>query len=172
MGEGTNAVFASSGFQPISPVWQTVMAVATAGVAALSTAANLLALWWFGLWMGLTSRTANMATLKTILFVEIIPWFVMAFGVAMMMGILVSGLAFRAGASQSMSWFLWWPLLSAALSGALAVAKDVGFILWSRKKLRSSFREEASRSLGQPRFVVPRPLPAAVSAPPVIAAPQ
>ena len=76
---GTNAVPAIPGFQAISPAWQTVMAVATAVAAALSTAANLLALCWFGMWMGLTSRTANMATLKTILFVQVIPWFVMTF---------------------------------------------------------------------------------------------
>jgi len=104
--------------------------------------------------------------------VEIIPWFVMAFGVAMVMGLLVAGFAFRAGAPQSMSWIAWWPLLSAVLGATLAVAKDIGFIVWSRKKLRTSFREEASRSLGQPRFVVPPPLPVTAEAPPVIAAPQ
>jgi hypothetical protein len=168
----TNVVTTIPGFQPISPAWQTAMAVATAVVAALSTIANLLALCWFGMWMGLTSRTANMATLKTILFVQIIPWFVMAFATGMMMGLLVAGLAFRAGSPQSMSWFVWWPLFGAALGAALSIAKDVGFIIWSRKKLRSSFREEASRSLGQPRFVMPRPLPATAEAPPVIAAPQ
>lgn len=169
---GTNAVRAIPGFQPMSPAWQTAMAVSTAVVAALSTTANLLALCWFGMWMGLTSRTANMATLKTILFVQIIPWFVMAFLTGVMMASLMGAMVYRAGSAQSMSWFVWWPLLSAVLGAALAIAKDVGFIVWSRKKLRSCFREEASRSLGQPRFVVPRPLPAAASAPPVIAAPQ
>jgi ABC-type transport system involved in multi-copper enzyme maturation permease subunit len=168
----TNVAPVIPGFQPISPAWQTAMAVATAVVATLSTAADLLALCWFGMWMGLTSRTANMATLKTILFVEIIPWFVMAFGVAMVMGLLVAGFAFRAGAPQSMSWIAWWPLLGAVLGAALAVAKDIGFIVWSRKKLRSSFRDEASRSLGQPRLAALRPLPVMAAAPPVITAPQ
>ena len=69
---------ATQPFQPPNPAWQTAMAVATALAAALSTAANLLALCWFGMWMGMTSRSANLATLKTILFVEIIPWFVIA----------------------------------------------------------------------------------------------
>jgi ABC-type transport system involved in multi-copper enzyme maturation permease subunit len=168
----TNAVSTIAGFQPMSPAWQTAMAVATAVVAALSTTANLLALCWFGMWMGLTSRTANMATLKTILFVQIIPWFVMVFATGVMMASLMGAMAYRAGSPQSMSWFVWWPLLSAVLGAALAIAKDIGFIVWSRKKLRSSFREEASRSLGQPRFVMPRPLPATAEAPPVIAAPQ
>ena len=31
-----------------------------------SSAANLLALGWFGMWMGLTSRSTNLATLKTL----------------------------------------------------------------------------------------------------------
>jgi ABC-type transport system involved in multi-copper enzyme maturation permease subunit len=169
---GTNAARVLPGFQPVSPAWQTVMAVATAAVAALSTAANLLALCWFGMWMGLTSRTANMATLKTILFVQIIPWFVMGFLTIALMGSLMGAMVYRAGSASPMSWFAWWPLISAVLGAAFAVAKDIGFIVWSRKKLRSCFREEASRSLGQPRYVMPRPLPAAASAPPVIAAPQ
>jgi ABC-type transport system involved in multi-copper enzyme maturation permease subunit len=166
---GTNAAPVIPGFQPISPAWQTVMAVATALVAALSTAANLLALCWFGMWMGLTSRTANMATLKTILFVQIIPWLVMGFLTITLMGALMGAMAYRAGSASSLSWFAWWPLMGAVLGATFAVAKDIGFIVWSRKKLRSSFRDEASRSLGQPRFVLPPPLPTTAEAPPVIA---
>jgi hypothetical protein len=172
---GTNATPALGVFQPLSPAWETVMAATTAVVAAVSTAANLLALCWFGMWMGLTSRTANLATLKTILFVQVIPWFAMAFVIGMMTAMVMSGLLFRTmsrGSSAPFASFVWWPLLSAALAAVLAVGKDIGFIVWSRRKLHSSLREEAARSLGQPRYVVPRPLPAAAAAPPVIAAPQ
>lgn len=50
------------------------------GVCHITTSlANLIALSWFGLWMGLTSRNSLTATLKTILFVEIIPWLVLVF---------------------------------------------------------------------------------------------
>jgi ABC-type Na+ efflux pump permease subunit len=172
---GTNAATALTGFQPLTPAWETVMVATTALVAAVSTAANLLALCWFGMWMGLTSRSANLATLKTILFVQIIPWFAMAFGVMLVMGMVMSGLMFRSvsrGGSAAFGSLVWWPLLSAILAAALAVAKDIGFIVWSRRKLRSSLRDEAARSLGQPRYVVPRTLPATAAAPPVIAAPQ
>jgi hypothetical protein len=169
---GTNAVPAPGGFQAGSPAWQTAMAVGTAAAAAVSTAANLLALGWFGLWMGLTSRTANLATLKTVLFVQVIPWFVIAFVSSMVVGLLMTGVFFRSGAIQPTSWFAWWPLLSAALTAGVAVAKDIGFIVWSRHKLHSSFRDEAARSLGQPKFVAPRPLPAAATVPPIIAAPR
>jgi hypothetical protein len=169
---GTNAVPAPGGFRASSPAWQTAMAVAAAVAAALSTAANLLALGWFGMWMGLTSRTANLATLKTILFVQVIPWFAIAFGIGMMMGLLMAGIFARAASAQPAAWLAWWPLLSAVLTAAVVVAKDIGFIVWSRHKLHLSFREEAARNLGQPRFVAPRPLPAGAVAPPIIAAPR
>ena len=35
--------------------------------------ADLVALGWFGMWMGLVSRNARMATLKTIVFVQVLP---------------------------------------------------------------------------------------------------
>ncbi len=170
---GTNAVAAPVSFQMPGPAWQTTIAVVSAVTSALTTAANLLALCWFGMWMGMTSRTANLATLKTLLFVQVIPWFAMVFVVMIVMGMVMSGLLFRTmsrSGSAPFTSLVWWPLLSAALTAALAVAKDIGFIVWSRRKLYSSLREEAARSLGQPRYVVPRLLPAA-AAPPVIAAP-
>jgi hypothetical protein len=148
------------------------MAVAAAAAAALSTGANLLALWWFGMWMGLTSRSANLATLKTILFVQVIPWFVVAFATGVVVGLMLSGLAFRLSATQPAAWFGWWPLLSALLAAVLAVAKDIGFIVWSRSKLRSCLREQAALNPGQPRFAAPLPLSLSGPPPPIIATVQ
>ena len=164
----TNAVPAFPRFQPVEATWQTVMAVASAAAAALRTAANLLALCWFGMWMGLTSRTANLATLKTILFVQVIPWFVFAFGGTMVAGLVMAGVFFRSGAPPSAGWLGWWPLLGALLTAALAVAKDVGFIVWSRNKLHSALRDEAARGIGQPRYAAPRPRATVAAAPPII----
>jgi hypothetical protein len=171
----TNALMASAVFQPLSSTWEILMAVTTAVAAAVSTAANLLALCWFGMWMGLTSRSANMATLKTILFVQIIPGFAIGFAASIVAMLVMSGLLFRgmlSGGAPSFASIALWPLAGAVFSAALAVGKDVGFIVWSRRKLHSSLREEAAHSLGQPRFVVPRPLPAVAATPPVIPAPQ
>jgi hypothetical protein len=148
------------------------IAVAGAGATALATVANLLALCWFGLWMGMTSRSANLATLKTLLFVQIIPWFVIAFGTGMVLGLLLPMLALRAGPGQPAAWFAWWPLLSTLLGAGLAVAKDTGFIIWSRKKLHSSLRAQAACGLGQPPFASPPPASAATPAPPLITAPR
>jgi hypothetical protein len=169
---GTNAAPGWSGLPVRIPPLQVGMAVATAAAAALSTVANLLALLWFGMWMGLTSRSASVATLKTILFVQVIPWFVIAFGTSMVIGLMLSGLVFRAGTTQPMSFFAWWPLLSALLTAVLAVAKDIGFIVWSRNRLRCCLREQAALNPGQPRFAAPLPLSVSGPQPPIIATVQ
>lgn len=151
---GTNAVT----FSPqVGGTAQQVTLITLVGAAtALATAGNLLALCWFGLWMGLTSKSANLGTLKTILFVQVIPWFIIAFGGTMVLGMVMAGLTFS---GQAGSWFIWWPVLSASLGATLAVAKDIGFILWSRKKLHSSFREKVAQIPRFSRLILPPPLP-------------
>jgi hypothetical protein len=124
------------------------------------------------MWMGMTSRSANLATLKTILFVQIIPWFGIAFASSMLMGLVMSGLAFRARSGQPITWMAWWPLVSALFAAILSLAKDVGFIMWSRKRLHSSIREEAARSFDQTRFSKAPPEPPIIAAPPIVATPQ
>ena len=149
--------------------------IAAAIASALSTAANLLAICWFGMWMGMTSRSANLATLKTLLFVEIIPGLLIVYGGYMVAGLAMSGILFRGmsrGGSNPFVSLAWWPIFSTFVGAVAAVAKDIGFIVWSRNKLHSSFRSQAAHILGQPRFVAPRPLAPTVAAPPVIAAPR
>ena len=140
----TNAAAVSPTFQ-MKTEQRALMTALAAATAAVSTAANLIALCWFGMWMGLTSRSANLATLKTILFVQVIPWFAIAFASTMLIGMVMAGTAFSRSQLQPAWWLVWWPLLSAAFSGTLAVGKDVGFILWSRHKLYSSLRTQAAR---------------------------
>jgi hypothetical protein len=133
---------------------QLAVALASGLVAAVGTAANLVALAWFGLWMGLTSRSANLATLKTLVFVEVIPAFVIAFGAGMIAALCMIGL-FSKGGSPSGNFIAWFPLVSSGLSATLAVIKDAGFIAWSRKRLFKSFREQAARSLDHPALITP-----------------
>jgi hypothetical protein len=127
--------------------------------ATLGTAGNLLALWWFGMWMGMTSRTANLATLKAIVFVQVAPWFVITFGTTMLLGMLMMSSAW-ARSGQPAGLFVWWPVLNAVVSASLCVAKDIGFIVWSRRKLYHSFREQAAGILRDVHRVRPPPLPA------------
>ncbi|HWI57793.1 MAG TPA: ABC transporter permease subunit [Bacillota bacterium] len=170
-GAATNTSAVPSNPPVPSRAQQVGMAVAAALVTALSTLANLFALCWFGMWMGLTSRSVNLATLKTILFVQVIPWFVISFGAAMTVGLVLTRLFMGASATQPGTWLMWWPLLNAALSASLAIAKDLGFIVWSRKRLYAFLREQATRSFDQPRLFAPPPLPRPMAPPPILTAP-
>jgi hypothetical protein len=168
----TNAAPASPQFQFRSNPRQFSMAMAAAVAAGITAGANLVALCWFGMWMGMTSKSANLATLKTILFVQVIPWFVIAFGTTMFAGVIMSALAFRSGSPQTAGWFVWWPLLSSLLAAAVALAKDIGFILWSRNRLHSSLREQAACGFMQPRFAAPPRIPSSELPPPFAPAPR
>ncbi|MEY2428473.1 MAG: hypothetical protein QOJ40_1358, partial [Verrucomicrobiota bacterium] len=155
---------------PIGPVF-------TAIAASVGTAANLIALCWFGMWMGMTSKSNNLATLKTLIFVQVIPWFVIWFGSMMGAMLIIMPRLFKNGVAstnQNSTWLnqmmSWFPFIIAALAAVLTVAKDIGFFVWSRRRLYFSFREQASRMLGQPRFVAPPLLPPVIASPPVISA--
>jgi len=70
----------------------------------------------------------------------------------------------RGGSTAFMAWY---PLLMSAIPAMLYLAKDVGFVIWTRGKLYREFRERASRGWAP----VPHFIPAARSAvPPVIVA--
>jgi len=129
----------------VLPAWLLMVSVVVASL--VSTAANLAALVWFGLWMGLSSRNTNMAALKTLLFVQVIPAFVLGFASMLMTVLLMVPFAM---ASQNASSFNpgWAFLAVLVLPPLLAVAKDVLFISWSRRKLYTAFREIASRPIG------------------------
>ena len=91
------------------------------------------------------------ATLKTIAFVQIIPWFAVAFLSAAAAGlILVPMLKLNlAGGSSPMT--TWFPLLFAGLASLIALAKDGCFVLLARSRLYSRLRERAmpDRAIGR-----------------------
>jgi hypothetical protein len=135
-------------------------ALAAWGVAlagTLATAANLAALIWFGMWMGMNSKSANLATLKTIVFVQLIPSFVISFAAGLSLPLLLwsSGRGFMGGSNFT----VWYPVVLSVVTTTLALGKDAGFIGWARKKLYSEFRERAGQASGPERIAVPPPLP-------------
>jgi uncharacterized membrane protein YhaH (DUF805 family) len=144
-------------------VWISAISASAVGVR---TIANLLAICWFGMWMGLTSRTANLATGKTLLFVQVIPWFIITFGTTLVLASILFR-PFRTSArSNPTDPMLWWPLANAIATTLLALVKDGAFIIWSKQKLAASLRERAAHAAGQgqvPRLasVTPPPPPAA-----------
>ena len=143
----------------LEQAWVTrLMPFVSAVLGLLNTVANLLALCWFGMWMGLTTKTSNFATLKTFLFVQVIPWFVISFASTLLVALaLVPGLISR---NTGSTWFLWYTFVSAGVTTGLCLAKDAVFIVWSRRKLLTMFRTHATQTV----------LPAFAMGPPVIVA--
>jgi ABC-type transport system involved in multi-copper enzyme maturation permease subunit len=138
-------------------LWSVVSALDSAVV----TVANLVALGWFGMWMGLASKNARLATLKTIVFVQILPWFVMTLATVLAMAFLMMPMIAKSGVGTSPTWYAtWYPLVTAAVTTLLALGKDAFFFFWARRKLLGDFREIATRTMA--------PIPSH-SMPPVIA---
>lgn len=123
---------------PDIPFWLTLATTVASIVAFLC---NLGALYWYGAWAGLTATNGNIATLKTFVFVMLIPWFVITF----IGGIVTVSLMFPMfmGAGGTTSKVLWFPFVSAAVTTALKVLVDAAFISSSRRKLHNRFREQA-----------------------------
>jgi hypothetical protein len=137
--------------------------VAVALAATVNTAANFIALMWFGMWMGLNSRTNHIATLKTLLFVQVVPWFAVTFVSSMLVPLLLLPQLMKAttGAPSAM---VWYPLLMSAVATVLYLAKDIGFLVWTRRKLYDEFRVRASRTL----TLAPPPAAPPAELPPII----
>jgi len=165
--------------QVAAPAGSMAPNLATTLVGSVATVAivvaNLVAITWFGMWMGMTSKTNNLATLKTILFVQVIPSFAISFASALAIPVLILPAVMKGGLSSgnANSWLTstfmsWFPLISIALSTSLSLGKDIGFFLWARRTLYGSFREQATRSLSPIRYVAPPRVPAPIPAPPVI----
>jgi hypothetical protein len=90
-----------------------------------------------GAWMGLASKNANLAALKTLLLVQVVPYVGSIF-VAPVVFLPLALLGAAGGADQR---FLWIPGL---LSGMLWVLKDALFIAWARSRLATDFRALAA----------------------------
>ena len=147
-----------------------LLAAAIALASTLTVLGNLAALSWFGMWAGLNSKSANIATLKTLAFVQIIPWFGIAIVSTMIFLPLMlwPALNGKFSGSGSMAYMLY-PLITTGVATVLALTKDTIFILWARKKLRTHFRECVLPTVTSIHEKLPPPLPR-VSPPPLIAA--
>ena len=130
-----------------------MLASTNTAVATITRAADLAALVWMGAWMGLASKNANLAALKTLLLVQVVPYVGSMF-VSPLVFLPMALLGFSSG---KLNGFLWIPVV---LSGMLWVLKDCLFIAWARSRLATDFR-----ALAAP----PQPRPAA--RPAVIALP-
>jgi ABC-type transport system involved in multi-copper enzyme maturation permease subunit len=131
-GQGTGSVS-----MPVTVALSASLAV----LAGLATMANLMAMCWFGMWMGLTSKSTLQAALKVLVFVQLVPSLVISFvsGIVTMllvMPAILRGATNPGGPAASVTI----PLLMALVQALLSILKDLGFILWSRKRLHSRLR--------------------------------
>jgi hypothetical protein len=141
-------------------------------IGVLSDIANLIALVWFSMWMGLTSRNVGLATLKSIIFVQVLPWLGITFASTSLMGVLMFRGFVKTGAPANSMVFTF-PFLMTGSSALLTLAKDAAFFAWARQKLYCSFRAVAATpSLTAPSTPqLPPGLPTD-PLPPIIAAPR
>lgn len=160
----------------IPMVWQVLLGLGAAVISTVSTLGNLAALAWFGMWSGVTSKSTNIAALKAILFVQVIPWFVVSFASSFATMLLLMPLLMNASggpnAAMSMSAF-WASLAATAVPGSLSIVKDLFFICWSRERLYTQLRERIVNPIAITYRVAPRypgsPPRSQVAVPPVIA---
>ena len=129
--------------------------LATTLVGTITVAANLAALVWFGMWMGLNSKSGNVATLKTLLYVQIIPWFVISFASMMIVPFLVIPRLMQGGTTATKNFILWFPLVMVGVASGLALVKDLVFVICSRRLLHSKFRERAAQAVTPIRLAAP-----------------
>lgn len=113
----------------------------------VSLMVGLVTLTGYGLWRGLISKGVNGATLTTLLYVQVIPWFIIAFMAGMTIPLLTFTVFSRAPSRLSsatlQAWIPWIPFIMTAVMLVLNLIKDAGFLLYARTKLFSEFRDRA-----------------------------
>ena len=135
--------------------------IATAVTGVITSVASLVAVAWFGMWMGLTNRKTSLAVLKTVCFVLVLPWIALIFARIFIMFAMIP-----VGIGGSHTAMLVVPPLIVAV---LTLAKDAFFILWARWNLRANFRVQITGDRGhRSRSYRPEPPP---SQPPAILPP-
>ena len=156
---GTTTGFSASG----GPAPNAILTLAISLAVTLTAAANLVALVWFGMWMGLVSTNTNLATLKTIIFVQVIPWFVGSFVLGIFLSLFLIPRFMGIASTTSSQVMIWFPLITSGATTGFALCKDVGFVIWARRKLTVEFRERAAQGMSLVPLPRPPPLPRATA---------
>jgi hypothetical protein len=103
------------------------------GAGMVMLVADLAALYWVGMWQGLTSRNPNRAASATLARILVLPWIVFALVV-----LIISLGAIRGRTEPKPELLLqWW--------FGLGLAADIFFGAWARHRLLTEFRLVAER---------------------------
>jgi hypothetical protein len=117
---------------------------------------GLLALVWFGMWMGLTSGKTNVAVIKTIVFCQVLPSIALTF----LQWMAMFGIAW--GGSVNLHW------VPEAAGSVLGMGVDFVFVMVAQRKLLGRFRDVVTQSPGYLTAPKPPPLSAAAPVPPPV----
>ncbi len=138
--------------------------IATIAVEIIKFTGNLVAVVWFGMWMGITTRKVSYAVLKTLAFTIVLPAMAIGFIQMLVMFVLVFSITMNGGMPS-----VW---LGIAFGGVLSLAKNAFFVWLARRRLLADFRGAMLRETRPvtyvPLQVPPQPPPS--SAPPIIIA--
>ncbi|MFO1460900.1 MAG: ABC transporter permease subunit [Verrucomicrobiota bacterium] len=167
-GSATNFVSllpGSPGFA-VPPPWVPVL---LSVLSALTFVANLAAIAWVGIWLGLVSKSANIATLKTLIYVQVVP----AVVIGILSGIAIPIVTFSTigkpgGVSAARVGFLtaWLPLILVSFNTLLSLLKDLVFVNWAQGHLHAEFRQRATDVLYAEVAAPPLPVPTSLPYPP------
>lgn len=143
----TYAQVASSG-TPMDtwPILTQMVVNAVFGTIGIFT--TLAAVAWVGLWLGLTGEKNATSAARTFLLVVVAPAVLLQFA-----QILFSLTGFFNLQGGQLGWAMWW-----IIHGLLALAADVTFILWSRRRLLTHFREAANGTYARRKLSIGRRL--------------
>src|SRR5207245_5984561 len=95
--------------------------------------ADLIALYWVGMWQAIISKNPNRAASATVARVLVLPWIVFA-----LVSLVLSLTTFRTGHEPGENFLL-------GLWFGVGLVADVGFGAWARHKFLSEFRVAASQ---------------------------
>jgi len=123
-------------------------------VGVIKLVGNLVAVAWFGMWMGMTSSKTSIAVFKTICFVIVLPAIAMLFGQGVAMSLVIP-----------VGMPLW---MSLAAIGVMSLFKNGFFIVLARQSMFARFRETLLQDGKRGRVSVSRAAPPPMPPPPPV----
>jgi ABC-type transport system involved in multi-copper enzyme maturation permease subunit len=100
---------------------------------------DLAALYWLGMWQGLTARSPTRAASASVTLILVLPWIAFA-----LLSLLFALASLNGDSGPGPGFFL-------GLWFGLGIATDIGFGAWARHKLLNEFRSAAAQRFAAPR---------------------
>jgi ABC-type transport system involved in multi-copper enzyme maturation permease subunit len=138
----TETIFMLSSVQDAVPEEERIFWFAMWGAGMFMLVADLVALYWVGMWQGLIAKNPLRAAGGSLFRILVLPW--IGYGFALLIVILrdIQGASYQTGPTWKFFLGLWF---------VLGMAVDLGFGIWARQKLLTEFRLAAQERYGSHR---------------------